>query len=665
MKDKYETDAWATMISEAQGKPIAVARIIYEEFLDVFPTAGRYWKIYIEQELAANNFDQVEKLFTRCLKQCPNVDLWKCYIKYILDYKAKQFTSSQEVINVFEFAIGNVGMDIAATPIWTDYIHFVKTQKTGSQFEESQKMESLRKLYQRAVVNPMHNLENIWNEYNTFENGLNKILAKALLTENGPKYMQARTTYRERKNYLEGIQRNLLARPPRNNVKDLSQVKLWKKLIAYEKRNPQRLDDSALRRRITFTYNQCLLCLYRYPEIWHEAAHYQLETGHPDDAMLVFQKGLIAVEDCLLLHFAYADFLETQDKIPNAKTVYENLIEKKQDPLIFIEYMRFTRRAAGIKEFRKVFFRARKSRNCTYQVYVAAAQIEQHVNKDIVVARKIYELGLRKFLSSTGFLLQYINFLVSLGDDVNARALFEKILSTLPAEKAPEIWNSFQKFEILCGNLESIIKLEKRRSDTYPTSDPNGIYGLVQRYRYLDLWPCSPAELASFEGGERPPEEEKKDGKPFAFEQQSGKPPAPNAAPANKEKFIKPDLSKLIRYKVEMGCTYTLPNSEKISLPPNVSQFLNSLPLGNWDGPSVDADQLITLLLESATKVPAALATGSLGDGSLKRKLDDMDEGRPPASDIYRERQAAKLAKTISAEQAQQAPVKKPSRPNQ
>jgi len=186
--------------------------------------------------------------------------------------------------------------------------------------------------------------------------------------------------------------------------------------------------------------------------------------------------------------------------------------------------MRFARRSIGIKESRKIFFRSRKSRTCTYQVYVAAAQIEQHVNKDPTVSRKIYELGLRKFVNSTGFLLQYINFLVNLGDDVNARALFEKVLSTIPAERAPEIWNAFQKFETLCGNLDTIIKLEKRRSDAYPTSDPNGIFGLVQRYRFIDLWPCSPAELSSFDGGERIVEDEKKDSKPFSFDQQPAKP---------------------------------------------------------------------------------------------------------------------------------------------
>lgn len=50
-------------------------------------------------------------------------------------------------------------MDLLSTPIWSDYIRFVKNYKTSTPIEDSVKMEQLRKLYQRAVVNPMQNLE--------------------------------------------------------------------------------------------------------------------------------------------------------------------------------------------------------------------------------------------------------------------------------------------------------------------------------------------------------------------------------------------------------------------------------------------------------------------------------------------------------------------------
>jgi hypothetical protein len=77
----------------------------------------------------------------------------------------------------------------------------------------------------------------IWKDYDAYENSLNKVLAKALLSEFGPKYMNARSIYRERKNFTDGIQKQMLARPPRLiiNSKDNSQVKLWQALIAFEK----------------------------------------------------------------------------------------------------------------------------------------------------------------------------------------------------------------------------------------------------------------------------------------------------------------------------------------------------------------------------------------------------------------------------------------------
>ncbi len=106
-------------------------------------------------------------------------------------------------------------MDISSTQIWQDLLSFWKSEKTSNSFEEGNKMTAIRKLYQRAIENPMHSLDAIWKEYDQFENNLNKLLAKALLTELTPKCTAARMVYRERKMRMEGILRNMLARPPR------------------------------------------------------------------------------------------------------------------------------------------------------------------------------------------------------------------------------------------------------------------------------------------------------------------------------------------------------------------------------------------------------------------------------------------------------------------
>jgi len=44
-------EAWSILIREAQNRPIIEVRPVFEKLVSVFPSAGRYWKIYIEQEV--------------------------------------------------------------------------------------------------------------------------------------------------------------------------------------------------------------------------------------------------------------------------------------------------------------------------------------------------------------------------------------------------------------------------------------------------------------------------------------------------------------------------------------------------------------------------------------------------------------------------------------
>jgi hypothetical protein len=104
-------------------------------FLFVVVEKGRYWKYYVEQEIAANNIDRASAIFTRCLKNCPNIDLWKTYTTFIKQIKDEQ-TEADAITKAFEYALENMGMDIASTPIWTDYINFLKEHKVSLREEK-------------------------------------------------------------------------------------------------------------------------------------------------------------------------------------------------------------------------------------------------------------------------------------------------------------------------------------------------------------------------------------------------------------------------------------------------------------------------------------------------------------------------------------------------
>lgn len=66
-ENPYDLDAWSILIREAQNQPIDKARKTYERLVAQFPSSGRFWKLYIEAEIKAKNYDKVEKLFQRCL----------------------------------------------------------------------------------------------------------------------------------------------------------------------------------------------------------------------------------------------------------------------------------------------------------------------------------------------------------------------------------------------------------------------------------------------------------------------------------------------------------------------------------------------------------------------------------------------------------------------
>ncbi len=90
---------------------------------------GRYWKYYVDQELAAKNYDKVDSIFSRSLLNCLNIDLWKAYVNYIRSTRENQPDGRADITKAFEFTLHHIGMDISSTQIWQDYIAFLKEFK--------------------------------------------------------------------------------------------------------------------------------------------------------------------------------------------------------------------------------------------------------------------------------------------------------------------------------------------------------------------------------------------------------------------------------------------------------------------------------------------------------------------------------------------------------
>ncbi|XP_050228321.1 cleavage stimulation factor subunit 77 isoform X2 [Mercurialis annua] len=396
------------------------------------------------------------------------------------------------------------GTDIASGPVWMEYIAFLKSLPALNAQEESHRMTNVRKAYQKAIVTPTHHVEQLWKDYENFENSVSRQLAKGLVSEYQPKYNSTRAVYRERKKYVDEIEWNALAIPPTGSYKEELQWMAWKKNLAFEKGNPQRIDSVSSSKRIIFTYEQCLMYLYHYPDIWYDYATWHAKSGSIEAAIKVFQRALKALPDSDMLKYAYAELEESRGAIQPAKKIYERLLGDgvSTTTLSHIQFIRFLRRNEGIEAARKYFLDARKSPNCTYHVYVAYALMAFCLDKDPKMAHNVFEAGLKRFMHEPVYFLEYADFLSRLNDDRNIRALFERALSSLPPEESVEVWKQFTQFEQTYGDLASMLKVEQRRKEALSRTGEDGASALesslqdvVSRYSFMDLWPCSPKDL--------------------------------------------------------------------------------------------------------------------------------------------------------------------------
>ncbi|XP_071941961.1 cleavage stimulation factor subunit 3-like isoform X2 [Antedon mediterranea] len=512
----YDVDAWSVLLREAANQPVDKARPLYELLVSTFPNSGRYWKIYTDQEMRQKNYDRVEKLFQRCLMKVLNADLWKCYLSYVRETKCTLPSFREKMAQAYDFALDKMGMDVNSYQIWQEYITFLKGVEAVGSYAENQRITAVRRVYQRGIVNPMINIDALWKDYVQYENSINPIIAKKLLEDRNRDYQNARRVAKEFEANTKGLNRNNPSVPPMGTPEEAKQVELWKSYIAFEKSNPLRTEDQTLiTKRVMFAYEQTLLCLGHHPDIWYEAALY-LENSSKifaekgdinnakvfsDEAAAIYERAITTLlKNNMLLYFAYADFEEARMKYDKVHNIYKRFltIEEIDPTLAYIQYMKFGRRAEGIKSARGIFKKAREDSRSQYHVYAAAALMEYYCSKDSKVAFKIFELGLKKYGHVPEYVLAYLEYLSHLNEDNNTRVLFERVLTSgsLPMDKSCEIWLRFEDFESTCGDLSSILKVERRRFQNFTDDFKDKETALlIDRYRYLDLYPCTSSEL--------------------------------------------------------------------------------------------------------------------------------------------------------------------------
>ncbi len=96
----------------------------------------------------------------------------------------------------------------------------------------------MRKVYQKALNNPMINIELLWKDYCSYES--------LSMDESSKEYQNIKKISREYENVTRPLERHLPALPPGcggNEEEEVRQINAWKRYILWEKQNPLKLTD--------------------------------------------------------------------------------------------------------------------------------------------------------------------------------------------------------------------------------------------------------------------------------------------------------------------------------------------------------------------------------------------------------------------------------------
>ena len=309
-------------------------------------------------ELDMNSFPEAEQIFNKTLLSTLNVNLWTKYLDYIRrrnDLNDSSGNARQTVSRAYDFVIDNIGLDKDAGRIWAEYIQFIKFGPGtvgGSQWQDQQKMDQMRKAYQRAICVPIANVNTLWKEYDQFEMGLNKLTGRKYLAEKSPSYMSAKSANTALENITRGLQRTTLPRlPPApgfdGDQEYMEQVDIWKRWISWEKSDPLDLRDDKdqpglYQKRILYVYNQALMALRFWPHMWVDAAEWCFENNitskdSPSTGLDFLTRGIDANPESVLLALKHGDYIESTFPIEEndeAKIARGNAVHAPYDKVL-------------------------------------------------------------------------------------------------------------------------------------------------------------------------------------------------------------------------------------------------------------------------------------------------------------------------------------------
>ena len=139
-----------------------------------------------------------------------HVELWQSYLRFVAaTHDGATAAGCAALKAAHEFALDRLGDDVASGPLWTEYIRFLRAAPAAALHPaapgggESARTLDVRKAFSRALSVPTAALDALWRDYEAFETGLSRALAKPLLTEAQPRVAASKAALNERRRAAE------------------------------------------------------------------------------------------------------------------------------------------------------------------------------------------------------------------------------------------------------------------------------------------------------------------------------------------------------------------------------------------------------------------------------------------------------------------------------
>lgn len=373
---------------------------------------------------ASRDYRGLESLFSRSLRKSYCLELWMLYIEYVKKVSQKKF----KLHEVYEFTLAQFEHHWDAYDLYREYI-----EELGKIEDEQMRIEKTRSAYMRALQNPMGSLSEVWKGFENFELELNKITGKKIVIDALPLFQSSFQRY-------QAI---------------LPLIRAWSipnaaRLVDAEMENGSKLGPRAHASRMQFIHNYIINCFHDAEEAYFFHSEYLVRMGLRDDARKTLQRGMETVQG-LFLPLYYALTMDDEAIYTRQKSD----VHSREPDLLGINHLNYTLKKKGLESFRKLFIEL--SKEAGPEVFVYCALVEYYATGSRATPHNIFSSGLLKHPDSTQLKEEFFLFLLRIGDEENARALFKRL------DRTNRMWDAMIEYEFMVGSMDLFRELTEQK----------------------------------------------------------------------------------------------------------------------------------------------------------------------------------------------------------